>query len=82
MNIHNPNITLPNALRWYAQPYSASAPDAMRYDTVLVLDQRLHLAVRASGRFSLGGHFSRQQGSPSFAVTPFGPQEWFAHGGL
>ena len=80
-NIHNPNVTLPNILRWSANPYSEAVPDAMRYDTVLVLINDCTAQYEPLGGFHWVVRFP-EQGSPSFAITPFGPKEWFAHAGL
>ncbi len=81
INIHNPNVTLANGLRWFAQPYSATLPDAMHYDTVLVLVNDCAAQYEPLGGFHWTASFP-VQGSPFFTITPFGPQEWFAHGSL
>lgn len=81
MNIHNPSITLPTALRWYAKPYSASTPDAMRYDTVLVLINDCTSQYEPLGGFHWTANFPAA-GEPTFAITPFVAGEWFAHGDL
>ena len=81
VNIHNPDVTLPNALRWFSQPYSATLPDAMHYDTLLVLINDCAAQYEPLGGFHWTAIFP-EQGSPSFTIMPFGPQERFAHGSL
>jgi hypothetical protein len=81
MNIHNPNITLPTILRWYASPYSADVPDAMQYDTALVLINDCTGQYEPLGGFHWTANFPAQ-GEPRFDITPFGPREFFAHGAL
>jgi hypothetical protein len=81
MNIHNPNISLPNGLRWYARPYSTSVPDTMQYDTLLVLINDCTGQYQPLGGFHWTALFP-QSGAPSFTVMPFGPSERFAEGSL
>lgn len=81
MNIHNPNITLSNVLRWYASPYSAVVPDAMQYDTVLVLINDCTAQYEPLGGFHWTANFPAQ-GDPVFAITPFNGKEFFAQGDL
>ncbi len=80
-NIHNPQMTLPNVLRWFSQPYSQALPDAMHYDTVLVLINDCTGQYEPLGGFHWTANFPAQ-GTPSFTITPFGPQEWFSYGDL
>jgi len=81
MNIYNPNITLPAALRWYAKPYSAAAPDAMRYDTVLVLVNDCTAQYEPLGGFHWKADFP-QNGDTVFYIAPFSSQERFTYGAL
>ena len=80
-NIHNPQITLPNTLRWYAKPYSSVLPDSMQYDTVLVLVNDCTAQYEPLGGFHWAAQFPAQ-GAPFFSIAPFGPTEFFAYGHL
>lgn len=81
MNIHNPNITLSNVLRWYASPYSAAVPDAWQYDTVLVLINDCTGQYEPLGGFHWTATFPAQA-DPRFEITPFTAKEFFAQGAL
>ncbi len=81
MNIHNPDITQAKGLRWYANPYSATTPDAMRYDTVLVLVNDCASQYEPLGGFHWQANFSAQ-GDASYQVSPFTATESFPYGAL
>jgi len=81
MNVHNRDITRATALRWYAKPYSASAPDVMSYDTVLVLINDCTSQYEPLGGFHWQAIFP-VNGDQYFRISPFGPKEWFTNGGL
>ncbi|MCW3095701.1 MAG: hypothetical protein JWL77_1319 [Chthonomonadaceae bacterium] len=81
MNVHNPEMTLAQGLRWYAKPYSATTPDAMQYDTVLVLVNDCTSQYEPLGGFHWKANFPRQ-GNPFFEIAPFLPTERFSYGAL
>ncbi len=81
LNIHNPDITLPFGLRWYMKPYSATTPDTMRYDTVLVLINDCTSQYQPLGGFHWQANFPKQ-GDPFFEIAPFLATEPFPYGEL
>lgn len=70
MNIHNPDVMAPTVLNWYAKPYSTALPDAIQYDTLLVLVNDQAHQYQPLGGFHWTAVFP-VSGEPTYKVSPF-----------
>jgi len=80
-NIHNKDVVMRDALRWYADKYSPTPPDAMRYDTILVLVNDCTSQYEPLGGFHWQVIF-QEGGEVKFEVMPYSDKERFAFEGL